>query len=531
VNSAIWFHQPENALAYLREMASDPQADRFFPVYAENAEAMGLWGYEQGLDPRADWQGLDRLLTALEQHPELELRLLRDCPEPVAMLPEVAEGWAEEMDRSLANPQSLGHEDGFKDWEDFIKRSPRIMRFRHVCAAVRNRLTGLGSAWSDPGWEGGGPTEETQSYSHLFRLAIHTFCLHQYRFGCVGAGGKGDPAWDGVVSSLAILRGAEYAEARSRNEKCPAASIEDVTGDGQDEILLSDGRRLAVLSHWGGRLLYWFDLNDGRQFVGNQLAVPEARFVSDAQLPEFRPVLTDWLPEYGSEPGPAEMEAPPSRRGKHLPDWLIRELKEPLPVWPRPVKLALGQPLMARRRALNDFISMEGEEAKADPEMDFRLEGDRVSFLRFFGYRLEMTKQVRLVADGLRVTYRFLNRDDTSRRIQLRIVSEFCPDLEALVQSPQASLRPILLGRNRPGVVNTATQTAIIVQASRPPAGPPDFLRALLAIELGLKFDLLLEPRKVETMTVALRIESLHQQDVLDRAFRRVADWAESWSN
>ncbi len=528
-NFATWFHRPEYALAYLQELASDPQAHQFFPVYAEDAEAMGLWGYEQGLDPRADWRGLDSLLTEMERRPELELKHLGDGPDPVAVLPELGEGWAEWMDRSLANPQAPYHEEGFEDWEDFIKRSPKIRRFRHVCSAVRNRLTGLGSAWSDPGWDGGKSAEEIPAYSRLYRMAIHTFCLHQYRFGCVGIGAKGDLGWDGVVSSLAILRGAEFAEARSRNEKCPTASIEDVTGDGEDEILLSDGSQLAILSHWGGRLLYWFDLNDGRQFVGNQLAVPEARFVTDARLPEFRPVLTDWLPDDGSDPASAEMEAPPSRRGKHLPGWLIEELKEPLSVWPRPVKLALGQPLTARRRALNDFISVEGQEAQADPQMDFRLEGDRVSFLRFFGYRLEMTKQVRLTPDGLRATYRFLNRDDTSRSIQLKIVSEFCPDLEALVQSPHASLQPILLGRNRPGVVNTMTQTAIVVQASRPTTAAPDFTHALLAIEVGLRFDLLLEPRRVETVTVGLRIHSLHQQDVLDRAFRRVTGGTESW--
>jgi hypothetical protein len=359
-------------------------------------------------------------------------------------------------------------------------------------------------------------------------MAIHTFCLHQYRFGCVGIGGKGDPAWEGVVSGLAILRSAELAEARSRDQKCPAASIEDVTGDGQDEILLNDGRRLAILSHWGGRLLYWFDLNEGRQFVGNQLAVPEARFVSDARLPEFRPVLSDWLPENESEPGPVEFEAPPSRRNVHLPDWLAEELKDPIPIWPRPVKLGLIQPRFARRRALNDFISMEGQEARADPEMDFRLEGDRVSFLRFFGYRLEVTKQIRLVPEGLRATYRFLNRDDTLRSVQLRIVSEFCPDLEAVVRSPRASLRPVLLGRNQPGVANMVTQTGIVVQASRPMTAPPDFSPGLLAIEVGLRFDLRLEPGKVETLTVSLRIQSWHSQEALDRASRRVADWVES---
>jgi len=73
------------------------------------------------------------------------------------------------------------------------------------------------------------------------------------------------------------------------------------------------------------------------------------------------------------------------------------------------------------------------------------------------------------------------------------------------------------------------TQTAIVVQASRPTTAAPDFTHALLAIEVGLRFDLLLEPRRVETVTVGLRIYSLHQQDVLDRAFRRVTGGTESW--
>jgi len=61
--------------------------------------------------------------------------------------------------------------------------------------------------------------------------------------------------------------------------------IEDVNGDGSDEMVLSNGREFAVLTSYGGRLLYWFDLTTGREWVGNQLAVPPGAYNVDVHTP------------------------------------------------------------------------------------------------------------------------------------------------------------------------------------------------------------------------------------------------------
>ncbi len=523
--AAAWYRRPELLERGLDELAALPRTSELLPLLALDADAFGVWAHEKGLDPRADWEGMDQVLAQLERRAEVELVGLENLAEPALFIEGLPEGWGATLDRAAAL-EPAGEAQPFADWPDYMRRSPTVIHFRRLHNAVRNRLTAIGSAWADPGWAAPPPESLPEACAALYRSAIRTFCLHQYRFGQPGQGGRGRPEWEGVAATFALARAAEIAEGQRQPGAPARASIEDVTGDGEDEILLEDHRHLIVLSHFGGRVVYWFDLVNGAQHVGNPWAVPEGRYRTDVTLMQGVASLPAWsaLPPW-DQPPPQE-EAALGRRGTFLPDGLTAELGSVLPYWP----LATGAPLQVgrpvRRRALNDFVRLEDEPVlPADPELDFRLEEGGVTFLRFFGYRLAMTKNVRLTPDGLRVNYRFHNAHHEPRRVRLEIVSEIAPDGQRLLAASPDTLAPVVAGGPQPGVHNILSGTAILSRASRASSEPPAFTPGLLAVEVAQRFEFNLGPGKAETLTLRLQVLSEHEQGLLRGGLKRISGW------
>jgi hypothetical protein len=284
--------------------------------------------------------------------------------------------------------------------------------------------------------------------------------------------------------------------------------IDDVTGDGEDEILLRGGDSLAVLSPYGGRLLHWIDLRDGSLHVGNPLGVPVGSLLIEAQSPEMAPLPDDWLSAVG-EPMLGVVEEPaPGRRCARLGKEYLPERPGSLPVWPRPQRANLRPSLPARRRALNDFLSIDGgPELPPEPRLDFRLAKGAVTFLRFFGYRVRMTKRVRWTGAGLRVLYRFWNADSQAVHLRLRTVSELCPDYQRVLDSPGCALEPVRFGpRAQPGIRNLRTDCALVCHASRIPSEPPAFQPGVLAWEVAQTFSFTVEPGKPEMLILRLNL-------------------------
>jgi hypothetical protein len=501
---ASWFHRPEVFGEVLEDWKARPDAARLFPVCAEDAGAFGLRAYDSGLDPRADADGLDGLLDWIERAGYIECAFLDQAPEPIGRLDTDPSGWRESLDRALANPDAPGHEEGYRDWADFLDRAPRLRHFRKIHGAARlrmlaaeNALEGI-AAERDPG-------TPPPAGAKIFALAERVYCAHQDGFGNVGVGGRGDPSWEGIGAAIAVAKAAELACVRSAD--VGQGIIDDLTGDGEDEILLRGGDQLAILSPYGGRLLYWIDLRQGRLHVGNPLAVPVGSLLIEARSPEFATLPDDWLPAE-TDPVPERKPDGGERRlvwlaGEHLPEY-----GGPLPSWPRPRSTALKPALPARRRALNDFFSLDdGPEEPPEPHLDFRLADGAATFLRFFGYRLRMVKRVSLMERGVRVAYRFHNGNARPIRVNLRLVSEVCPDYPPIMDSSGSSLRPVSFGpRRSPGILNQRTGNVLVSHASRPTSEPASFQPAVLAWEVTQTFSLTIEPDRAERIILRLSL-------------------------
>ncbi len=499
---AAWFHRPEVLREPLTAWKIRPDAERLFPVAAVNADDFGVRAYDAGWDPRADAAGLDAALDWLGGMDAVETAFLEDAPQPAGMLDSDPAGWGESLDRTLADPEAPGHEEGYRDWEDFCDRAPRLRHFRKIHGAARLKMIAAQRALESAAAEGG---ENLPSGTGLFALAERVYCAHQGGFGDVGVGGRGDPAWEGIAAAIAVAKAAELA--CSKDLSAGKGVIDDLTGDGEDEILLRSGDRMAILSPLGGRLLYWVDLRLGRMHVGNPLAVPVGSLLIEARAPDFAMLPDDWLPGE-NDPPPAEQPDGGRRRLAGLDGSFLPEDTGLLPVWPRPRSTALKPSLPARRRAFNDFFSLDdGPEEPPEPHLDFRLADGAVTFLRFFGYRLRLVKRISLTASGVRVIYRFRNVNARAVGVRMRLVSEVSPDYQTLLDSPGQHLEPVAFGpRHSPGVRNLRTGAVLVSLASRPTAEPAESNPGILAWELTQKFSFVIEPGQTETIVMRLSL-------------------------
>ncbi|MBI3761223.1 MAG: hypothetical protein HY260_05095 [Chloroflexi bacterium] len=509
VNFAAWTGRHAQAFDYLRRLAERPGSSRFCLTYAEDAEAMGLWGWEHGLIPHQTWANLDAFLTELETQKWLKVVHLSRAPRPSADLTPLADGHGAWMDRSLATPGAPYHEDGYVDWNDFIARAPKIARFSGLYAGIRARIRRIAGEEAPPAdTPDADYAPPPTTHSPLLQRAIHALCAHQYEFGCIGIGGPGYRGWEGARTALLLCRAAEVA-AKPRT----GLWIEDANGDGMDEVLLCDGRQLAVVSPFGARLLYWFDLATGRQWIGNQLAVTAARYENDARPPNLTPQPREWWPEtYSLDLSPLKefriKENPPTRLGKYLPDWIWQKNAGVVSLYAREMRMdGTAMPRRAGHRALNDTVALDGGPGLTTGSGDYRLEGDAVVIPRHIVPDFVLVKKYRLSEGGVLVNYKLENRGDAARAVKLEIASELCPDYAEILNAGRAALDFVLLDDN-PGVRNTLTGRSVILSASRPWTRF-DRAEGLLALEIALTFDFNLAPQTAQMFDVKLAVRRI----------------------
>lgn len=513
-NYAAWFGRTGQLADYFKRVAARKNSENFLLVYAEDAEAFGLWNWERGYIPNATWAHLDGLLRELETAGDVELRHLSTA-RPHRALGPLPDGAAQWMNLALLNPTAPYHEDDYSDWFDFNLRSSKVRYFRNLYSIVRARLQALGSVRNDPGF----PRAAASPAEVLYRQAVEAFCHHQYEFGCIGVGGRKYWGWENVRSAFLFARVSEAAE-----EPEAYNWIEDVNGDGSDEQILCDGKQLAVLTSYGGRLIYGFDLTTGRQWAGNQLAIPFAPFNERAtHIPDSPARPRVWVPEtFEADLKPIkaykEKERAPTEMGRHLPPWVFERDAPTLTTYRRKTRLP-GQRSFLRSQVgvfTDTLIVDKGAAFSTDELLDYRVEDKQVfCYLLFPAPNLLIEKRLRQTPTGFAAHYTIDNRDSIQHRLRLTSANELNPDYAAILPLGRAALDFYMQDDLYPGVVNTRTKTALFLEASREWAKVERAVN-FLALELRLTFDLDLAPGAPTTLEIKLNLTSENQ--MVDRA-------------
>jgi hypothetical protein len=503
-NFATWFGRPGQLQSYLLTRARHANSNRHCLVYAEDAEAMGMWGWEQGVVPNQTWHRLDQVLGLLEAMPEIQLVHLTNSPASVGNLSPIPEGAGTWMDISLQHADLPYHEPGFKDWFDFNNNSPKLSKYRTFFAGIRDELQAV-EALLDGSRKG-------KAARNLHQLALENYLGHQYEFGCIGIGGDGYRGWDGAQASYALLAAARWAL-----DPRPICRVEDVNRDGHDELVLSDGKQAIVTSPYGGRLLYWFDLETGEQYAGNQRPVTDAPYESDAALPPL-PELDYrlWLPEE-ARPMPfmpdatLSAENAPTRLGKFLPAWVFEGERQPFELLTREMKLPGKTELRpAQRRALVDYITVDGVPLEAGAILAGSPNGESLCYEREAAGGLQVGKRYALVDSAVEVTYEWRNHGAGACPIQWRVLNELTPAYTILTRTERSEIA-FVEDEERPGVANLTARQGIFLEAE-PRPGAIHFREAMLALEVELGYEVNLEPGETHTVTIRLQRETVQKK-------------------
>ncbi|MFW6068171.1 MAG: hypothetical protein ACOC9E_01170, partial [Chloroflexota bacterium] len=503
-NFAVWFGRPRQLQTYLARRADHPNVNSHCLTYAEDASAMGMWGWDKDIVPNQTWHRLDQILTLIEALPEVELIHLTNAPASAGNLSPIPDGNALWMDRVLENSKGPDKASKYEDWFDYNANSETLNEFRVFFSDIRSKLQSFDERLKDEK-----KTSKSKAARALYDVALENYLAHQYEFGCVGIGKQGYWGWEGARASLPILRAAELALAPGT-----MVSEEDLTGAEQDEVLLSDGRNLIITTPAGGRVLYWFDLADGKQYVGNQRAVGVTEYKGDAALPE-RATLTrnrklpdDYRPQPLVADARLTAEAAPTRMGDYLPDWVWEGERGPFELLIRePDSEEVRRSIPVQRRAFTDYIQIDDADPTDAGEWHQTIvDEDEVIYERDLSSDLTLKKTYRLQDGELVVEYAWSNHGEDAVRVEWCALSELSPDYGSVLLKGRKVLQ-LIEDEERPGVRNPDSGDEVRLIGDSAPDGV-HYHEGLLALEVVLRYAL--EIGAGEEQLVAIRAQHVN---------------------
>ncbi|MCB9134470.1 MAG: hypothetical protein H6636_03530 [Anaerolineales bacterium] len=495
-NFAAWFGDSYPLLTYLDNLPPSPRerdagSEGVVLCYAEDAEAMGLWGYFHGVIPQQTWDRLDILLKTLATRNNIHTIHFAQIPEPTTELTPIADGAAAWMNASLAQEGLPYHEDGYTGWFDFNARAPKLATFRAKHTLIRTAIQKTDTTLPEA--------------ARLHALALHCFLTHQYEFGCIGIGGLKMRGWSGMHAAFALSNIAGFTGQRPRLTSESSIFGGDLNQDGHGELKYFNDQDLAATTYYGGRLLYWADLRTGQLRVGNPSAVVPGKYEADSVPPPQTQHPNFWLPDKSSYAEFDQREEAPTRLAKFLPAWVWENYGEPITLAAREMRLEGEAPyLTAQQGAFCDEISVDNvPRFSREQEMDFAEEFIHAWYVVVLDPTLTLEKWYFLEADTVGVRYVFKNAGDRERHIHWTTTSELALDYAALLDHGRAALAFL---PDQPGVTNPLTGETLRLIADR---APTEFSHtpALLGLSVGLTFDLALAPGETETVYVRLVIE------------------------
>lgn len=404
-------------------------------IYAQDAEATGLWQFEKGDQSLTDvYAKFERILAELSALSWLSIGSLGEkaASAKAICVPALPDGQANWMVDALQSENLPWGEIGYKDWFDYIARSGKNIATKELYARISGELQAHSNKLASQKEE----TESVVASEKLYQLAVRTFLVHQYEFGCIGINVDTGAQWQLARTALPVL----WASAMALEQNGIRVREEDVNGDGIDEITVVCGHNAYIFSPRGARLIYWFDLAQGIQLVGNQIASHYLELYRDDHtfVPDFR--------------GGRTIQA-------HTKDQKKAEEFQ-------------RESSILRRRCLNDELRCDGTEFIGLQDLMFSVKvnhsDDDLSLkFSYSGSSFSLRKTVVCLPQGLQVEYS-LDRHSPWSRLQFRIENEITPDYWAVLHHGRSSLLSTI-GPGKVRVQNLASEGAFSICAEAEP--------------------------------------------------------------
>ena len=373
VNGSIDSGDTSSIMGFLRMLYDEDVDDRMAVCYYEDMEASGLWDYEGGNHPAGNWNNLDKLLTAFESDPRIRVTTYAEWLQDHEIYEDitpVVDGAADWMGRDA--------------W--FIENAEALAEsYRVFWDGIRDTLEAVHAAFP-------AHAPDTLVARELLDHAWFTLIAHQYEFAVAGYSGiAGTTQWELARCALVSARAAREALLGA-----PRSLVADVNDDGIDEIVLISATDYFVFSRYGGRLLYWFDLEFGKEYVGNE----------------------NFMRSYGESYTNDNVYVTEAVGTEAYP-WLSGNYIFPeVHTWT----------FEARRRALNDFIWVDSVDRRTiNTVMSYTSGSDYVEFT--YGLPgVHLAKRMTAGPHELDVSYTFTSSSPSAQDVELQIENGLSPD-------------------------------------------------------------------------------------------------------
>jgi hypothetical protein len=387
VDNAINLNDPSPVINFLNQKFVQDTAGTAVIGYYQDAEATGLVDYGNGIDPETNFRGLDALLTALEHDTLINVTTnstYMQTHSATDHLPRIVDGAADWMGRDAWFSENM---------------RPEFQMMRGVYDNLRKTLDSVATVIAGTGGN-------TSAAGALLRNAWFTLCAHQFEFGCHDLEGDVNHA------QLQLARTAMVSAQAALYALHPTSTsfTADINRDGINEIVLVTPQNLYVFSSSGGRLLYWFDLVDGEELIGNE----------DFSADYNEPYVND------------NLALPLIRGGIDTYAWHAGN-----PLFPE----IFTWTFVVRKRALNDLLTVGGAPTQRLDNTIYssNINGTFLSFSTVSG-GITLRKEIQALRNGLSITYHLTSSLSTSSVIAHQIENSFSPSYLDVLDGGRKSL-------------------------------------------------------------------------------------------
>jgi len=251
----------DQVINYLYEIYLNDTEDDYLVFYGQDMEVWGLWQEEGRPEDTLEntIARLDYLFSRLEDESDwlnvvTPSEFLDSLPAEYVFeyIPRIADGSANWMHIPSVK-------EGFKDWFDFSENDSRLKGYREQFAIARNQMKNISELIENSTSAG------IKSASKLLDYAEYVYVANQYEFGCIGCY---FPWYYRIKTALITAEAAKYA---LNPHETIEVVIKDLDFDGNNEYILRNNKSMFVFTGLGGRLINWYDIEQGIVLLANDI--------------------------------------------------------------------------------------------------------------------------------------------------------------------------------------------------------------------------------------------------------------------